>query len=288
VTSGLGAEAGAAPGADPAPGEPPGEVSPVLRLAHVSDIHVGAQDEAALTSLAADLREAGVDATIVTGDLTMRARTREFHRATELISTLPAPHMVLIGNHDISLTNPLRRLFAPYDKFRAQVTPELDPVLDLDGGRIQGLQTMPRWRWKSGRVSKRQALLVRTSLGSAPHGVARIVAMHHPPSLGRLEVLAGRRALEHSLAAARVDVMLAGHTHVPGARELPVRDGSGGRRTVIEVVAGTATSHRTREGTSRSWSEVVIRPDRVDVTAHLDTGAGWHPGPGWSFPRSAG
>lgn len=287
MTSGNTPGEEAAAGANPAPGEAPRDAGPVLRLGHVSDIHVGAQDEAALTSLAADLWEAGVDATIVTGDLTMRARTREFQRATELIATLPAPHMVLIGNHDISLTNPFRRLFAPYERFRAEVTPDLDPLLDLDGGRIQGLQTMPRWRWKSGRVSRRQALLVRTSLGSAPEGVARIVAMHHPPSLGRLEILAGRRALEHSLAAARVDVMLAGHTHVPRARALPARDESGVRRTVIEVVAGTATSHRTRAGTSRSWSEVVIRPDRVEVTAHLDTGAGWNPGPRWSFPRSA-
>ena len=62
-----------------------------LRIAHVSDIHVGAHDDLMLDGLAQDLADAAVAATIVTGDLTMRARTHEFARAKDVIDRFPDP-----------------------------------------------------------------------------------------------------------------------------------------------------------------------------------------------------
>ncbi len=246
---------------------------PSLLVAHVSDLHVGAHDERTLGGLSQDLRHARAAATILTGDLTMRARTREFARAAQVIATFPAPTMVVIGNHDIPLTNPIRRMSSPYAKFRAGVTPELDPVLDLDGARIQGLGSMPRWRWKSGRVSDRQARLIRQTFAGAPVGTARIVAMHHPPSSQALEAIAGGPDLERALVDAEVDIVLAGHTHVPSVRVLHLRSGERAR-SVIEVVAGTATSDRTR-GTVPSWSLLEIGPRTLTVIERFAEGATW-------------
>ena len=248
-----------------------------LRIAHVSDIHVGAHDELTLDGLAQDLHDAQVAATIVTGDLTMRARTHEFVRAKEVIDQFPGPTMVVIGNHDVPLTNPLHRMASPYGKYRTEVTGNLDPVLDLGTVRIQGLGSMPRWRWKSGRISERQSQDIRATFADSPPGTVRVVAMHHPPSSDDLESLAGGDGFEQALVDAEVDIVLAGHTHVPAVEVLTV--GSGARaRSIIEVVAGTATSHRTR-GVVRSWSLLEITSHTLTVTEHHASEGGWRAAP---------
>ncbi len=244
-----------------------------LRIAHVSDIHVGAEDDIALDGLAQDLHDAGAQATILTGDLTMRARSHEFARARQVIAGFPAPSMVVLGNHDVPLTNPVRRMASPYEKFQTGITDELDPVLDLGLATVQGLGSMPRWRWKSGRISDRQAQLVRDTFARAAPGVARIVALHHPPSSEQLEALAGRSAFEAALVDAEVDLVLAGHTHVPAVSVLTVRSAARTRQ-VIEVVAGTATSHRTR-GVPRSWTLLTLTRHEVTITEHHAAGHGW-------------
>lgn len=257
-----------------------------MRIAHVSDIHVGAHDDLALEGLADDLHAAGVDATVVTGDLTMRARGHEFVRAREVIERFPKPTMVVIGNHDVPLTNLVRRLGRPYDRFRAELTDELDPLLDLGAVRIQGLGSMPRWRWKSGRVSDRQAGVIRAVFADAPSGTVRVVALHHPPSSSSLEALAGGGEFERALVDAEVDVVMAGHTHVPAVRVLRV--GSPPRtRSVIEVVAGTATSHRTR-GVARSWSLLEVDASTLTVVEHTARDRSWHAQPPQSFALPEG
>ncbi len=248
-----------------------------LRIAHVSDIHVGAHDDLTLDGLAQDLHDAGVSATIVTGDLTMRARTHEFVRAKAVIDQFPGPRMVVIGNHDVPLTNPLHRMTSPYGKYRAEVTGNLDPVLDLGTVRIQGLGSMPRWRWKSGRISARQSRDIRATFADSPPGTVRVVAMHHPPSSEDLESLAGGDGFERALVDAQVDIVLAGHTHVPAVQVLEVGTGAQSR-SIIEVIAGTATSHRTR-GVVRSWSLLEITARTLTVTEHHAQDRVWLPSP---------
>lgn len=244
-----------------------------VSIAHVSDVHVGAHDDLALDGLAQNLHDADVAATVVTGDLTMRAHRREFERAKQVIDQFPGPTMIVLGNHDIPLTNPIRRMLAPYDKFRSEITADLDPVLDLGAARILGLQSMPRWRWKSGRVSTRQSDLIRSTFADSPAGVTRVVALHHPPSSRDLETIAGRDQFEAALVDAEVDIVLAGHTHVPHTRTLKVGT-EPHARSIVEVVAGTATSHRTR-GVERAWSHVRINQSSVTVTTHVDGPDGW-------------
>lgn len=245
-----------------------------MRIAHVSDIHVGAHDDLALDGLADDLHAAAVDATIVTGDLTMRARRHEFVRARAVIDRFPSPTMIVIGNHDIPLTNLARRMATPYGEFRSQVTEELDPYLDLGAVRIQGLGSMPRWRWKSGRISERQAEVLRLAFTDSPPGTARVVALHHPPSSAALASLAGGGEFERALVEAEIDIVMAGHTHIPAVQVLSV--GAALRaRSIIEVVAGTATSHRTR-GVERSWSLLEITRSTLTVIEHTAARDGWH------------
>lgn len=242
-------------------------------VAHVSDVHLGAHDEALVAELVADVAAHRPDLTVVTGDLTMRAREEEFALASELLERLPAPRLVVLGNHDVPLHDLTARLSDPYVAYQEGVTGELDPVLDMPEIRVLGLQSMPRWRWKSGRVSRRQSELVLQVLGAGPRGALRVLALHHPLSAGGLERLAGLGRLRAALADAEVDLVLAGHTHVPAVTPLDVT-GARGPRRVIEVVAGTGGSSRTR-GTPASWTCITASGSSIRVVARFRTADGW-------------
>jgi 3',5'-cyclic AMP phosphodiesterase CpdA len=240
-------------------------------VAHLSDLHLGAHVPDVAESLVADVVSAAPTLTVVTGDLTMRARRREFEAVTRLLHRLPAPQLVVLGNHDVPLD--LRRLGHPYDVYRRFVPGSLAPVVDLPGIRALGLPSMPRWRWKSGYVPRSQVSLVEATLGTAPPGAVRLLALHHPPSARGLARLIGRDRLLDALAEARVDVVLAGHIHVPAARLL-VFSRRGERREVVEVVAGSATSTRLR-GVPHSWSLVRADASSISIEERHHTGSGW-------------
>jgi 3',5'-cyclic AMP phosphodiesterase CpdA len=244
-------------------------------IAHVSDLHLGAHDPAATASLAEDVAAARPALTVVTGDCTMRARRREFRQARELLAELPEPRLVVLGNHDVPLW-PVARLLRPYDRYRANLCADLDPELALPGVTVLGLNSMPRWRWKSGGVTRDQTAAVVGRLGVAAAGTVRVLALHHPPFVGGLARIVRRRRLAAALAAARVDLVLAGHTHVPVAREVElVEDGRTHR--LVEVVAGTATSRRTR-GVGRSWTSISVDDRTVTVEVRYQDGCGWRTG----------
>jgi len=240
-------------------------------VAHLSDLHLGAHSPDAVESLVDDVVAAAPTLTVVTGDLTMRARRREFEAVTRFLHRLPGPQLVVLGNHDVPLD--LRRIRHPYDAYHHFVPGPMAPVVDLPGVRALGLPSMARWRWKSGYVPRWQAPLVEATLGVAPPGVLRLLALHHPPSAHGLARLAGRNRLLDVVAEARVDVVLAGHTHVPSARLL-VLGPRGNRREVVEVVAGSATSTRLR-GIPRSWSLVRVDASSISVEERHQTGSAW-------------
>jgi 3',5'-cyclic AMP phosphodiesterase CpdA len=257
-----------------------------LVIAHVSDLHLGAHDPVAARTLAADVAAVGPVLTVVTGDCTMRARHVQFRQARALLDQLPAPLLVVAGNHDVPLVSVVR-LVAPYRRFRRWIEPDLEPVWRLDGMVALGLQSTPRWRWKSGRVSRRQVDAVCTVLGATAPAAVRVLALHHPPHVTGLARVVGRERLLRALGAARVDLVLAGHTHVPDSRRLdpggsPALGGS--RHRPVEVVAGTATSRRTR-GARRSWTVIRVDPDAILVEERHQAATGWGIGRVVRYPR---
>ena len=62
-----------------------------MRLFHISDLHFGLEDRAALAWFRECVRREQPDAVLITGDLTMRARSREFAAACEWIMALDLP-----------------------------------------------------------------------------------------------------------------------------------------------------------------------------------------------------
>ena len=260
---------------DAGPRRAAGPSTATVVIAHLSDLHLGAHDADAVERLPADVAAFGPALTVVTGDWTMRARIEEFRQARRLLDRLPRPVLAVTGNHDVPLFGP-RRVIDPYTRYRRWIVPELDPVVRGAGLTALGLQSTPRWRWANGRISARQADDVVRTFGAAPPGDLRLLALHHPPLASHGRSLLGRARLIRAIEAAGVDLVLAGHTHVPDVRGATLPAGGEAYRPVA-VVAGTTTSVRTR-GAGLSWSLISVAGDAVVVRERYLGGSGWNTG----------
>lgn len=254
-----------------------------VRLAQVSDVHVGAADRSLARSLLDDLEALSPDATLVCGDLTMRARSAQFAKARALLDAMPQPVLVVPGNHDIPLINLGARLADPYEGYRQGISEDLDPLLEIPGARILGLNTMPRWRWKAGRVSRRQCGLVESELGTAPDGLARILVTHHPVLPKDLSSMTGRSALVQSAARAGVDLLLSGHTHDPLLAPVQLSS-AGASHQALSSVAGTAISERLRNA-ANSYVALTIESDAIHAQIRASQGGAFAPEFEGAFPR---
>lgn len=192
-----------------------------MRLFHLSDLHFGAEDPEALAWARQAIAAEAPDAVAITGDLTMRARDREFVAACAWIDGLQRQVTVEVGNHDLPYFNLLARFFDPYRRFR-RIEAVVERQVDLPGLAIVPLTTtaraQPRLDWSKGWV--RRPALDRTlaALDALPAGVDALVTVHHPLAetsyAGERLTAGGTRALEE-LARRRVLAVLSGHVHDP-------------------------------------------------------------------------
>jgi 3',5'-cyclic AMP phosphodiesterase CpdA len=191
-----------------------------ITLFHISDLHFGAEDHAALAWFAAEVTVQRPDWIICTGDLTMRGTQREFAAAAAWLGALAVPVSVEPGNHDMpyywEMFSRLRRPFARFEVLRAAV----HRAVDLPDVRLVSLPTVvpaqARLNWSKGRVT--QAALATAVDGLAGFAGLRLVACHHPlvdaDTQGKGSTRGGKAALK-ALAVGGADAVLSGHVHDP-------------------------------------------------------------------------
>jgi 3',5'-cyclic AMP phosphodiesterase CpdA len=218
-------------------------------VVHLSDIHFGAHRDDLVESLLVDISGRQPDLIVVSGDLTQRARRTQFAQAEAFLARLPAPILTVLGNHDLPLFDVPQRLAAPTRRYERFISPDLEPVVSVQDLTAVGLDTMPRWRWKSGYVSRRQAAFVEHALEHGPSQTWRLLVTHHPLLPTKMTRLGGRGHLTNACARAGVTVVLSGHTHTPSV-DLVTFGARDNRRQALAVVAGTAISTRTRGATN--------------------------------------
>ncbi len=130
-------------------------------IAHISDLHFGRIDSAAVEALVGDLHLLRPDLVVISGDLTQRARPEQYKAARALIDRLPIPQIIVPGNHDVPLYDLLRRLRDPFGRFRQFITVDEYPEFENDDVHVVGINTAcriaPRLSgfWKDGKVRAR-------------------------------------------------------------------------------------------------------------------------------------
>src|SRR5690349_4552927 len=96
-------------------------------LAHISDLHFGAEDPVVTRHLLADLASVDPSLVIVSGDLTQRARRAEFQAARAWLAQVPFPQLIIPGNHDVPLFDVVRRFLSPLGRYQRLIAKELNP-----------------------------------------------------------------------------------------------------------------------------------------------------------------
>lgn len=256
-----------------------------VRLLHLSDIHFGAVDHAALERVADFVCEQSPDAIVVAGDLTQNGRRREFEAARDWLNSLGRPILVAPGNHDTPAVHlPLQapnRLLAPFRRYR-RIMGEMDLVgklVLLGNGRVRmsainsarGVQG--RINWANGVINLPDLEDALDRLAGGPPDAWRVLVVHHPlrePSHSRISVdtRRGGEALRRC-ADAHVDAILTGHIHDAFAH--PIR---APRRHMVQMGSGTLST-RLR-GTQASFCLVTFADDHVrqDIVSIDPSGRG--------------
>ena len=236
-------------------------MSSPLTLFHVSDLHFGAEDGAALDWFAQAVVDVRPDAVICTGDLTMRARRGEFAAAARWLGALAAPVMVEPGNHDLPYFNLIERFTAPYVRYGV-LRRVVNRDLVLDGAAVIALPTVAaaQWRlnWSKGRVGRGDLARALAGLAGAATTGIRIVACHHPLIEANTAATASTRGGAQALAAlarAGADVVLSGHVHDP----FDMVAQAGGHP--IRLIGAGTLSHRLRS-TRPSFNRLDYDPER--------------------------
>ena len=258
----------------------------MIRIVHLSDIHFGGENVAAVRASVGFVNRGGFDVAVVSGDLTRFGEIEEFRAAEAWLNALSPPRLVCPGNHDAPYLAWWERFFRPFGRFTRFVGPARVQTFDAPGLAMFGLNTargvQPRPDWSKGSISPDQIAEASAWFAAQPAGGLRVLVCHHP----LIEMVDGPMTAEtwRGEAAARafaedgVDLVLSGHVHAPFVGAYPYAD----RRT---YAVGAGTLSVRERGVPPSLNTLEVFDREVRVTAHDWTGERFAPTRSWSLER---
>lgn len=241
-----------------------------FRIAQFSDIHCGDPrfDPSLLSGIIDTINADAPDLVIVPGDLTASGYPDEFREACSYLDRLVCPNIaVLIGNHDARkvgyelFEESFGKRYRTWDfSFQIDCDEQISQDItvvgldsskpDLDDGEIG----RHRHHWLSEQLAGARGF--------------KLVALHHHlvsiPGTGReRNIVWDAGEVLEILAENNVDLVLAGHKHVPY-----VWPTAG----MLIVTSGTASTWRTRGFSPPSYNMIEITPDEVIVEIRASRG----------------
>ena len=249
-----------------------------MLIAHITDLHFGAEDPAVVAALENELNAGDVDLVAISGDLTMGARRSEFRAAGRFMDRLQAPVLAVPGNHDITPYQLWERFTDPYARWRELVSPQTEPAWSDERVAVLGLNTARRmglnFDWSRGRVTGVRLRRLLARFDAFDPKLTRVVVAHHPllppETSPTTRVVGGAARALAAFAQARVRLVLAGHLHRGYARV------SSADPSATRVLQGaTATSVRLR-GEPNAYHRVTVGDGgEVSVRTRAWDGKGW-------------
>ncbi len=254
-----------------------------IKLVHISDVHFGREDRAALEQVADFTARVKPDAVIFAGDITQKGRRSEFEAAREWLSSLKFPVIAAPGNHDTPLINMTARVlrpFARYSRYMAGMD-GVDRLIELRGGEVRiaainsarGVQG--RLNWADGVIDLEDLERALELLAGGPEHAWRFLICHHPldePGMSQVSVATKRGGDALKLCAqAHVDAILTGHIHdafahaITNTRRPMVQMGSG---TLSTRLRGTPPSFCVLQMENGKLTQDVVSIELAGLTVH--------------------
>ena len=246
-----------------------------VTIVHLSDLHFGGYaDLTQIEALEDFLPTLGAAATVVSGDLTQRARHGEFQAAHAFLRRLRAlaPLLVVPGNHDLEWWKSPLGVFGTATKYAkySRYFGSLTPVLEIPGAIIVGalssygvavgsLTLNLRDVAVKGHLPASETTRVAGIFRQAAPGTVRVLTIHHnvlAGGLSRRMGLARWRSAQRRLLATGADVVLCGHDHQEGAGQV--------HGSLAVSTAGTH-SFRTRHSRPSVFNLVKIDARAVHI-----------------------
>lgn len=231
----------------------------MITLAHISDLHFGRENPRLIEGLLHCLEKTTPQLVVISGDLTQRARKREFLAARTFLERLSWPYLVIAGNHDIPAYNLSERFFTPWKRWHRYLDHPLEPIVRAEEYIAVGVNTARRsgslFDWSRGRVNLEQLDVIAQHFEKGGDEKLRILVAHHPfwlpEEYRHRHIIGGRDKALKKMRDAGVDIILSGHVHSAYTHLL------GG---LIVSHAGTAISNRLTRNDPNSFT--IIRGDR--------------------------
>jgi 3',5'-cyclic AMP phosphodiesterase CpdA len=228
----------------------------MTRIVLLADLHFGSVPIGLADRLCQAIAKLIPDVIVVAGDLTLRSRSAEFAEVKAWLATLPAPLMLLPGNHDLPFWNMFERFASPFARYAKATGAPLMPVFEDSECFVLGLNTTASWqphmKWQEGMARRGDVAAAEKLLAAAPSEKLRIVATHHP--LFKVEGLPRARPVRrfalvlNMLGRQRVEMLMHGHLHQQYAS--PMRHGA---CRFLSIGAPTALSSRVRGEPNGFW-----------------------------------
>lgn len=173
-----------------------------------------------LDELQAEVHSRRPDQILLTGDLTQTGTVEEIDAASHWLKALGSPDEVCLvpGNHDTYARDSWRNLLGTWGGYLPVAGPDAFPFVRRIGdvalfGLSSAVPTPPLSA--SGLVGEGQLARLRAALDTHADAL-RLLLLHHPPLPGMIKFrkrLRDAPALERTLGANPVDLMLYGHHH---------------------------------------------------------------------------
>lgn len=235
----------------------------MTRLVHLTDLHFGLHRTELVRPLQDAVLSVAPDVVVVSGDLTQRALAGQFDQAMAFLRDLGLPFMVIPGNHDLPVFNPLMRVFNGFGPYGARASADLTPVMQIGRLRLFGMNTAHPFKWRGGVARSADVDRICRALQDGPPDAISIAVCHHPleepPGFERGETEDAAMAMSR-FAAAGLRVTLSGHLH-HWSTGLGISGQAG--RPVFQMQTGTALCARERE---RDHGFAVLAFDDNDLS----------------------
>jgi 3',5'-cyclic AMP phosphodiesterase CpdA len=262
----------------------------LTRVLHLSDLHFGSGDDAAIERGAPVLIDRfQPELIIASGDLSHRGREHQLASASRFLRSLGPPVLAIPGNHDIPYAFPARftRSFREFERQWDTTEPTYSsPTL-----HVVGLNSVRPWRHQSGGIRTSKLEEAEERLRQAEATAFQIVVLHHhligAPWRSRKKPVARRNHVLATLVEAGADLILAGHIHqaaVSERHEFEISRG-GEHGVVVSVAPGLGQPRPKRQGEARGAHVYEIEERYLRIHTFIWQDTDWGLTAERQFPR---